>query len=244
MHRFFISEQDHIDENQALIGSDDLIHQFTKVLRFKTNEHVVLLDNSGFEFEVQLGKEVLESRTKQITATVIEKRACGTELPVRVTLAVAILKNPEKMEWILQKGTELGVSEFVPLVTQRTERKVLFKVDRLQRILKEAAEQSGRGILPELRDPCKLEKVFEKANRIFVVPQPGVEMPLKNLQRGFANGVEEIVICIGPEGGFSEEELALFKGKGAMLVNLGPRILRAETAAIVSAALISGLVEA
>lgn len=217
--------------------SSDLIHQFVKVLRFKAGERVILLDGSGFEYEVELGQEVAEKNPKLVAGTVVEKRICATELPFKLVLAFGILKNPEKIEWILQKGTELGVSEFVPLITQRTEKKSLFKVDRLRRILKEAAEQSGRGVVPELADICDFEKFVKVQDGIVVVPHPGAEKLFKDID--LKNHAETVNVCIGPEGGFTEQEIDFVFKKGAFLVNLGLRILRAETAAIVTVAFIS-----
>ncbi|MBI5753910.1 16S rRNA (uracil(1498)-N(3))-methyltransferase [Candidatus Peregrinibacteria bacterium] len=264
MHRFFVSRSDHVDEAQALICSDELIHQFTKVLRFARGEKVVLLEGSGFEFVVVLQ----EFSVKKILGKVLSKKFCETELPLRLVIAQAILKNMERMEWLLQKGTELGVSAFAPLLTDRTERKVLGKEERLQRILKEAAEQSGRGKVPELSGAKRFEKIFFSADwrvaadarsehaldfgdevggamsaggqaseHIVVVPHPGAEQKFsefckQNLVKNSEKFSGELVICVGPEGGFTDREIEIAKAKGAHVVSLGPRILRAETVAL------------
>ncbi len=253
MHRFFVSQLDVVDESQAVICSEDLIHQFTKVLRFVRGEKVILLNNSGFEFLVELG----DFSVKKIVGIVLERKFCQTELPVRLVVAQAILKNTERMEWLLQKGTELGVSTFIPLITDRTECRALGKEERLRRILKEAAEQSGRGKIPELLAARKFEKIFssdaeqensldygESMERIVIVPHPGTERKFSDfcrekLVRGEKKFMGEIVICVGPEGGFTDREVEMVKSSGAHPVSLGSRILRAETVAMVMSTIVA-----
>jgi 16S rRNA (uracil1498-N3)-methyltransferase len=252
MHRFFVSELDPVDDVQALICSEDLMHQFTKVLRFAKGEKVVLLNNSGFEFVVELQ----DFNSKRILGKVLSKKFCETELPMRLVIAQAILKNMERFEWMLQKGTELGVSAFVPLLSDRTERKALGKIERLHRILKEAAEQSGRGKVPELLEEKKFEKIFDDGGeKLFVLPHPGAEQKFSDFCREKLikdNGEQqrvseraekfsgEMLICIGPEGGFTDKELYIAESKGAHLVSLGNRILRAETVAMVMGSIVAG----
>lgn len=242
MHRFFVSQLDVVDDVQALICSEDLIHQFTKVLRFEKGEKVVLLNGSGFEFVVELQ----DFGSKKIIGKVLSKKFCETELPMKLVVAQAILKNMERLEWMFQKGTELGVSTFIPLLSDRTERKVLGKVERLHRILKEAAEQSGRGKVPELLEEKKFEKIFvEGDGKIFVVPHPGATQKFSDFCKeklAGENGEKfsgELVICIGPEGGFTDKEVYMAQSKGAHLVSLGNRILRAETVAMVMGAIVA-----
>lgn len=254
MHRFFVSQLDVVDDVQALICSEDLIHQFTKVLRFEKGEKVVLLNGSGFEFEVELQN----FSSKKIIGKVLNKKFCETELPIKLVVAQAILKNMERLEWMFQKGTELGVSTFIPLLSDRTERKVLGKVERLHRILKEAAEQSGRGKVPELLEEKKFEKIFlsdaeqehaldygEEGEKIIVVPHPGATQKFSDFCKEKLVGENgekfsgELVICIGPEGGFTDKEVYFAQSKGAHIVSLGNRILRAETVAMVMGAIVA-----
>jgi len=241
MHRFFVSQLDVVDDVQALICSEDLVHQFTKVLRFGKGEQVILLDGKGKEFLVELQ----EFGSKKIIAKVLSQKKCETELPIKLVVAQALLKNMERFEWMLQKGTELGVGAFVPLISDRTERKVLGKIERLQRILKEAAEQSGRGKVSELLAERKFEKIFgEAGEKIIVVPHPAAKMKFsefcrKKLEKGVENFSCEMWICVGPEGGFTDREIKLAEENGAVIVSLGSRILRAETVALVMATVVS-----
>lgn len=238
MHRFFLTEEDQKDDLRIVVLSHELVNQFVKVLRFRLSERVIFLDNTGFEFE----SEIVEMKPGCVVCDVLEKRFCSAELPFRLVVAQSILKNPDKFEWVLQKGTELGVSEFLPMITERTERKSLFKVDRMARILREAAEQSGRGIVPELSEVVKFEKIFENCSDcVFIVPDPRAEKTYKHFIEDFKVLPKKIIVCVGPEGGFTEQEINFAKERGAFLLNLGPRILRSETAGIVVSGLLGQL---
>ena len=234
MHRFFISPLDLINEQNVVILSAELLHQFIDVLRFKEGEKIILLDNSGDEYLM----EIIKISKKEISGKIIEKRKNEAEPNLQIRLFFALTKNQEKFEWVLQKGTEVGVSEFVPLITERTERQSLSKIDRLQRILKEAAEQSGRGIVPKLSEIKILKKLFtdeeiQKGKNILAHPEG--KQSLKQVLE--IKGVSEINIYIGPEGGFSPLEIENAEEAGFFVFNLGKKILRAETAAIVIPAL-------
>jgi 16S rRNA (uracil1498-N3)-methyltransferase len=161
-------------------------------------------------------------------------KMCDTELPNHIILAQSILKNPEKFEWILQKGTELGVAEFYPVITHRTEALSLRKIDRLQRILVEATEQCGRCIVPILHEPVTFEKFlrlefFDKKEVELIVPHLVADGSLADFS---LNSRKCVVICIGPEGGFDENEIVAAREVGARIVTLGRRVLRSETAAL------------
>ncbi|MBI5152182.1 16S rRNA (uracil(1498)-N(3))-methyltransferase [Candidatus Peregrinibacteria bacterium] len=246
MHRFFIFEPDKIENNRTIIVSDELLHQFCNVLKFHLGEQVLFLDNTGDEYLCAIEN----ISKKEIAACVIEKRKNAAEPRVKICLYQAIPKNQEKLEMVLQKGTEVGVSEFVPMITARTEKESLNKIPRLQKILKESAEQSGRGIIPVLREPVKFEKILKSvstaAGRVSQSPNKKIVQLLAHTQaqksfkdisgdlRGEGSrGAEQINIFIGPEGGFTEQEIAAAEQAGAIICNFGPRVLRSETAGIV-----------
>ncbi|HBB02498.1 MAG: hypothetical protein US89_C0004G0114 [Candidatus Peregrinibacteria bacterium GW2011_GWF2_38_29] len=245
MHRFFIFQPDVIDDEKVLIVSEELCHQFFNVLRFKVGEKIMILDNSGEEYLVEL----LEISKKEVVGKVLEKRKNNAEAKIKICLYQAIQKSPEKFEMVLQKGTEIGVSEFVPLITKRTERESLHKLPRLERILKESAEQSGRGIIPVLKEPVKMQKLLEKLAKssevnkkvVHVLAHPEAEKMLKDVSKILADGVEQINVYIGPEGGFTEQEIESVKEADFILLNVGSRILRSETAGIVIPALLTFL---
>ncbi len=238
MHRFFLREGDVADEKVFVIISEELLNQWTKVLRFRTGEKVILFQDDGKEY---LG-EITALSPKIIQGNVTSVRACDTELPGKIILAQSILKSPDKFEWMLQKGTELGVSEFYPIITKRTERESLNKFDRLQRIILEAVEQSGRVHVPVLHEPIKFEKLFlvpEIAQSHILIPHFEHSASLS----GSYGGEKATTICIGPEGGFLDQEVVFAREHGATAVGLGKRILRSETAAMAAVAQLAGRME-
>jgi 16S rRNA (uracil1498-N3)-methyltransferase len=150
----------------------------------------------------------------------------------------------EKFEWVLQKATEIGVAQIVPVLTARglvrTKQIEENKLDRWRRIVTEAAEQSHRGRIPRLEPVVLFGDVFARFVGFdrFLIAAPSETVSLRETLRGMGRRDPSIALLIGPEGGFTDEELALARDKGAMAVGLGPRILRTETAAIVACALI------
>lgn len=233
MHRFFVTNEDHVSGGLVRIVSEELVHQMANVLRFRVGEKVVFLDGEGGEIVA----EILEISKKSVTCRVVEKKVCEGDSSVKINLYQALPKNPEKFEIVLQKGTEVGVVNFFPLITARTERQSLNKVERLGRILKEAAEQSGRGIVPELCEIVEFGKVLKNIPKgLNILAHPTGEKSLKEV----CGSLSEIVnVFIGPEGGFTESEVSDAAKAGFEVVNLGKRILRAETAGIVVPAIIS-----
>lgn len=238
MHRFFIFPPDEINQEKVLITSDELTHQFNDVLRFKKGEQVIILDNTGYEYLT----EISDISKKSILGKVLQKTLNGADPSKKICLFMSLLKNQEKFEMVLQKGTEVGVSEFIPVITKRTEQKFLHKVERLNRILKEAAEQSGRGFLPVLQEPIKLEKVFEGSSEdknnatINLLAHTGGERGVPDLKN-----VSIMNIFIGPEGGFDDSEIEMAKKTGFTIVTFGKTVLRAETAGMVIPFFVSNL---
>lgn len=240
MHRFFISSSDILTDEHAFIRSPDLRSQWTRVLRFQKGESLVLLDNTGFEYEAV----IIEMNSKEILCEILKKEKClaSAEPSFRLIAAQSLLKNPEKFEWVLQKGTELGIAEFIPLITDRTEQRFLRRRERLEKILKESAEQSGCGRIPVLDEPMRFEEVLEKYAFV-LIPHPAAELKFSEFKKLFLEKAQkkffsEICFCVGPEGGFSDREIEYAKIKNAYIFSLGKRILRSETAPIVLATLI------
>jgi 16S rRNA (uracil1498-N3)-methyltransferase len=191
-----------------------------------------VLDNSGLEWQITLTEVEKNKVQGQITA----QRPAQAEPKLQLTLYQATLKA-EKFEWVLQKGTELGVSTFVPTICQRSVVRdplaLAKKAPRWRQIIREAAEQSGRGRLPRLEEVHSFTAALEQAQAadLILVPwEEASEITLKQVLAGAQ--VDQIALFIGPEGGFTHDEAHLAKAAGARLVTLGPRILRAETAGI------------
>lgn len=235
MHRFFITN-DLIQDDQVIFPSD-LSHQITRVLRLGLQERVIVLDNDGLEHEVEL--QTLSKRS--VRGIICETRSIQTEPRLRLTLYMALLKG-KKLDWVLQKGTELGVSRFVPVLSRRCIVPSLKqikqgKISRWQEIVREAAEQSKRGILPKVDAPYTFEQAIsevEQSNSMsFIAWEIRGCSSLKNvLQRATKEQYKTINLFIGPEGGFEEQEIRLAEQQGVIPITLGPRILRAETAAL------------
>ncbi len=239
MHRFLLREGDVADENVFIIISEELQNQWKKVLRFGVGEQIILFNDSNKEFR----GEIVSISNKAIHGKITSVSPCQTELSTKITLAQSILKNPEKFEWILQKGTELGISEFYPIITRRTERQFLPKRERLLRILVEATEQCGRCVVPILHEPMK----FDAFLKYIAVDKPILLIPhtIGGVSMGELKMVEKkpAVLCIGPEGGFDDKEIEDVKKAGGIAVTLGRRILRSETAALAAVTLLAARIE-
>jgi 16S rRNA (uracil1498-N3)-methyltransferase len=228
--RFFINP-DQVRQPYITVKGDDLRHIRT-VLRKQPGDLLTLLDGRGMEYIVRIGTM---ERT-EIDTEIVEQRK--RELPtVRVTLGQGLPKS-DKMDFIVQKATELGISSLVPLITERTIVKVKDekkRVARWQKIAHEAAMQSDRPVIP-LIDP--ITSFRDLMMTIDPGPLPLLlflweegTVPIKHLLRQTPNA-QNIVVLIGPEGGFSPAEADLAKQQGFQHVSLGPNILRTETAAV------------
>lgn len=234
-HRFFVPANWITPPTVTL--ADDLARQIRLVLRLRPGDEIVALDNSGAEFTVTL-TEVGRTVQGQITG----RRPTRAEPGLRLTLYQGTLKA-DKFEWVLQKGTELGVARFVPTLCQRSvvrDRTALAKKEsRWAQIIREAAEQSGRGRLPELAPPHSLAEALAAAasHQLTLMPwEEAGQPPLKQVLAG--HNPADIGLFIGPEGGFAPAEAEQARAAGAVPVSLGPRILRAETAALAACAVL------
>jgi 16S rRNA (uracil1498-N3)-methyltransferase len=242
MHRFFLPPA-WIQGNQVTITGPQA-HQIARVLRMQPGDHVVVLDNSGWEIETQL---TLVDR-QNVRAEVVRRRLSNREPRTKVSIYQGALKS-RNLEHVLQKGTELGVVEFVPVITERCVISDLSAVekkrDRWQLIIQEAAEQSRRAHLPALRSTMLFAQACERSRQrggLTLIPwEEETSVTLRHLLRtapeGYAGAWPPIGInlFIGPEGGFSPAEIDQARGYGMLPVTLGPRILRSETAGLVAA---------
>ncbi len=222
----------------------EIAHQARDVLRLAKGEAIRLLDGKGGEYPARL-TEVSRARVRIIPG---ERMVGAAEPPARLTLYQGMLKAA-KFEWVLQKGTELGVGAFVPVISSRavaaTEAMGAAKRQRYERILIEAMEQCGGTYLPTLAAPLALERALIEAtahHAATLIPWEGepsltVRAGLRQALASHTSDIPAIALFIGPEGGFSADEIALARSYGALPVTLGRRILRAETAALVAVAL-------
>jgi 16S rRNA (uracil1498-N3)-methyltransferase len=245
MHRFFVPPSWIRGDRVTVEGPQ--AHQIRNVLRMRPGDKVVLLDNSGWEIETEL--QVVESQ--EVAGTVVCRRLSTGEPRTKISLYQSVLKS-KGFEVVLQKGTELGIVEFVPVISERCVVSDLEPMDkkrtRWEAIIKEAAEQSRRGRKPSLRTSTLFPQACDHARQTgalsLIFWEEQGPTALRSLLRMAPPGREKrwppfsINLFIGPEGGFEPDEVTLAKRYGVLPVSMGPRILRAETAGLVAAAAI------
>lgn len=240
MQRFFLLNQPlAIDQTVDLTP---LLHQLRVVLRLRVGDQIILLDNSGNEFLTEIHQ--LEARHTR--GLILRQQPVSSEPPFALTLYQCSLKA-EKFEWVLQKGTELGVTHFAPVISERSVVRpaaaLLKKYERWQTILREAAEQSGGGRIPALLPPLTFQEAVHQPGDLRLLPweESREDTTVPHLRRAFAEHsqpIHALSLLIGPEGGLTANEVAQAQVAGWQIVSLGPRILRAETAALASVAIL------
>ncbi|HHY91014.1 MAG TPA: 16S rRNA (uracil(1498)-N(3))-methyltransferase [Clostridiales bacterium] len=237
MNRFFVNRENIIEEkNYIRIDNQEDRKHIVKVLRLNIGDCVEISDGCGHVYIAEI-QSISES---VIDLKLLEKRKSETEPNVEIILFQSIPKS-DKMEMIIQKTVELGIAHIVPVISQRTvvrldgknEQK---KLERWRKIASEAAKQCKRGMIPEIHPPIFFEQMLKQISQydFVVIPyEKEKELGLKDLLKNREPAWRKIGIVIGPEGGFTEEEISAAKSAGAVSVTLGPRILRTETAGFV-----------
>lgn len=222
VHRFFVGDTINL-KTDFWLHDEALLWQWNKVLRFRADQDVVLFDGEQTE---RLYKIVEISQTEAHLKMITELKRV---LPKRHVYLFWSLLKKDNNELILQKATEAGVSNFVPLISERSV-KTGFNYDRARKIVIEASEQCGRSNVPIIREPIHLEKAIEqyKDHLTFIACQHETSPDLQ-YEDGKAYG-----LLIGPEGGWSDDELGLFERYQFSHLSLGDFVYRAETAAIVA----------
>lgn len=238
MQRFFLPTL--LPEVDEVVSLAAIHHQLRRVLRVQPGMQVIVLDNAGNERLLEV--ESVERR--DTFARVVEMRPAPPEPTVPVTLYQCIPKM-DRFELILQKATELGVAKVVPVISSRTVvrpgRTLAAKQTRWETIVREAAEQSGRGRLPVVAEACTFEEALASAAGTRLLPWEegaGSSGLMAALSQG-AQPIESVSLLIGPEGGLEGSEILKATDLGWQVVSLGKRILRVETAAIVALALVT-----
>ena len=243
MHRFFVPPEllGNVEPESVVSLPDKIAHQVRDVLHLTANEQLILLDNSGAEYVTSVHR----SNKAGVEVQVMEHRMGKAESPVHIILCQGLLKSA-RFEWILEKGTELGVSTFAPILCRRSmaglEDARPAKLQRWQRILQEATEQCGRARIPELLPIRPLMHALNdiSGDALAIMPweeEHGKSLPDVLQARKREPSTEQTVVAfIGPEGGLMAEEVQLAQRYGVQAVTLGQRILRAETAALATVA--------
>lgn len=243
-HSFFVDPGAIRGDRAELVGA--VAHQIRSVLRLRPGDTVDLLDNTGFLYVARIAAVSKGG----VVAELLEWRRSEAEPSVELVLYQALLKG-QKMEWVLQKGTEIGINRFVPVLSERcvsrpSEAELERKRVRWETIVREAAEQSRRAIIPAVGGSRTLESACRDAAEADLALMAWEGERAVGIARavreagvgGRGDGRPRVALLIGPEGGFSPREAQAAKVAGVRIVGLGPRILRAETAALVGATLV------
>lgn len=235
MPKFFIKQEQMKQDDLLTIGGEDVKH-IKDVLRFKKEEIVQVCNTSKREnYECK----ICQITDQEITCQIVRRIEAEAE-PLNEIVVYQALPKQEKMEWILQKATELGMYKMVPIQTKRCivkfdEKTAYRKVERWQKIIESAAKQSGRDSIPKIELPKTIDKIKEEIedyDLFLVAYEKEQNQTLKQELKKQKSGQNKIAILIGPEGGLEEEEVEILRKKGAKVITLGKRILRTETVAL------------
>jgi len=233
VYHFFVTE-DQIGEETVVIRGSDVNH-IRNVLRMRQGEPLFISGGEGTGYEC----EICHIGTDQVMARILSRSDRTGELPARLHLFQGLPKG-DKMELVIQKAVELGVSEVIPVITRRTivkldKKKVEAKTARWNAVAESAAKQSGRGVIPVVRGVLSFKEALAYAGPFpvkIIAYERAEGMKTLREQLGRIRPGMDAGIFIGPEGGFEEEEISGAESAGAVPVSLGRRILRTETAGL------------
>lgn len=236
MQRYFIDASLKLEDIFILDKDDN--HHLVNVMRAQNGSKIEVVDHQSLLYLAQ----IVEVENRQAQLIVIQELQQKVELPISVTIASGLTKN-DKFDWLIQKATETGMSAFIPLSLKRDvvkwdAKKTPKRIERLEKIAKEAAEQSHRLMIPSIYDLMTLNQLFEITDdfdHLVVLyeetAKQGEHQALKQLMMDVKPG-DRVLAVFGSEGGLDESEIQLLMSKGFKETSLGPRILRAETAPI------------
>ena len=242
MTRLFLPPE--ILQSEKIIITGDQARHLSVVLRVKPGERITLFDGQGFRYECK----IIQSYKKEVVAERLSKEPFSVESPVSIILGQGLPKS-DKMDLIVEKATELGVRSIIPLITEYSQVRHTEKAERWRKIALSASQQSGRDRIPEILDPIGFLEYLTRISAplkgaegertlsgiIFSEEKEGSNF--KEMLSGLRN-IKNLVLLIGPEGGFSKKEVNSAVRYGFLEVSLGPRILRTETAPIAALSII------
>ncbi|MBQ8924437.1 MAG: 16S rRNA (uracil(1498)-N(3))-methyltransferase [Lachnospiraceae bacterium] len=241
MPRFYVDKSICINAEKSITITGEDVNHIKNVLRLKSGESITVSDGGGTDYICRISGISQDS----VVADIEDVVKNASELKVKITLFQGMPKS-DKPELIIQKAVELGVYEVVPVMTKRTivkldDKKAAKKLERYNAIAKSAAEQSGRGIVPSVKDFMSFKEALEYAKSLDmnIIPYEearGMEYS-REVVRSIRN-VRSLGIFIGPEGGFAKEEVEAAEAMGAKCITLGNRILRTETAGLTTLSII------
>lgn len=230
MHRFYLNQQP--DKEIILIKDRQLVHQIRNVLKIHKGERVAFFNDKaeyiGHDFVCEL-KNIEDSSA---AVFMFREKIENAREPTKKLILYQSLIKKDKFEWVLEKATEVGVREIVPVISERSEKKSLNK-ERCASILKEATEQSGRAVIPKLHDVVNFDRALALAETSRAKNYFAYEAERENTIRGV--GDRAINLFIGPEGGWSDQEVFAVQRRPTFeIISLGRITLRSETAAVVA----------
>jgi len=225
MNQLFYTQK--IENGFAVFEEEEGRHLKT-VLRKKSGDLLHLTDGQGSFYEAELS----ETGKHQVLARIVSKTSVAPQVSDLLHIGIAPTKMMERLEWFMEKATELGVGQITPLICQRSERDNL-RLDRLEKILVSAMKQSLRAWLPKLNPPTRFKDFVQQATEVQKRIAWCSEEPLQHLKNSIVAS-QSTVICIGPEGDFAPEEVALALSNGFQGVGLGETRLRTETAGLLA----------
>ncbi|RUL57056.1 16S rRNA (uracil(1498)-N(3))-methyltransferase [Lysinibacillus antri] len=243
MQRYFVDEP-FTNQNELTISGENAKH-ILRVMRMEVGEPIVVVQQgTAYICEIiQTGQDVIVKQTGETLSS--------PEMPIQVTIACGLPKG-DKLDLITQKGTELGMYALIPFAAERSvvkwdDKKGEKKTERLQKIAKEAAEQSHRTLIPEIHNPITFKQLLTTVSNydaIFIADEEDAKSDVRTrfadkLKKVYDNELKSILLIFGPEGGISRKEASSLIEAGGQTMSLGPRILRAETAPLYALAAIS-----
>lgn len=234
LHRFIYPNLENIGVGEKILVRDEnIIHQIKNVFRMSEGDIVILCDNNFRDFIVSI--EEMEKR--EISFLIQEKKELIKD-EKEIYVFVSLIK-PNKFDDLLPHLIEVGATKIIPILTERTQKRNL-KFERLQEIIKEATEQSGRGRVPEIFEAMDFENAIdfakEKGLEVFVFHTENFAEKNNSPKE---NSGKDSAVFVGPEGGFTEKEISFAIQNGAQTIFLGENILRAETAGVIATYLVS-----
>ena len=238
-YRFFVNPKEiNWQEKKANISDLDHTYKISKVLRLRENDQIVLLDGNGLVYNAQIASFY----SKAVQCNLLSRRSINTEPNLKITIAQSLLKGP-KFDYALQKNTEIGVYGFIPISTERTvvrveeedvSRDLDKRVERYQKIVRDAASQSERGLVPKVENLMTIQELgkLNLANydlKLACLERAQTANGIKEVLNSIQDKTQKVLVLIGPEGGFTEDETKFVLSSGFTPLTLGKRIYRAET---------------
>lgn len=240
--RYFFIERSAVGDPQLMITGSDARHIRT-VLRLKSGDKIGLFDGQGFEYQAR----IVAVSAGRVEVSILQRFPATAESPVQITIAQAFLKE-KKMDRLVRQLTELGISKWTPFFAKRSvprpsKKNLSARLERWKKIAKEALKQCKRGCVPQIGETATFEEVLNQSQACDIKiafweneSEPvNAPLPESELQ------IEKIFVLLGPEGGFTAEEIEQARARGFVTATLGPRILRAETASLAACVLLQYL---